>query len=153
MKLYQTTIALVLAGMFSAPPASANKPLHGKYLCKGTATQAINIGGVGGGNRSSKVKGRLLASRGSFTVFVTTQGWQSVIAGYLEPDMQKVSWSSSNKSSKGMLRGCYVGTMWQTGSGFQNKKGRSVTLSLEQAYYCGSSDAENVDTYRLTCKR
>lgn len=148
-----TTIALLIAGLFSAQAMAGNKPLHGRYLCKGTETQEINIRGVGAGSKSASVKGRLTASRGSFMLFVTTPGWQSIISGYLEPDLQKATWSASNRANKEIARGCTIGYMWQTGTATQNKKGRSVTINVEQAYYCGWSDAESVDSYRVTCKR
>lgn len=147
------TIAILASSLFIDQAMAARKPLNGLYKCKGTVNQEILIDGVGAGNVEAKIKGKLSASRGSFTVAIKTDGWQSMFAGYLEPDMQKVAWSSMNRTYKTMSRGCNVSDMWQIGSGYQSRSGRSVSFYLAQGYYCGLSGVENIDRYRLTCKR
>lgn len=139
--------------VFSGTAIAGNKSINGKYSCKGTGTQSVSIGGIGGGSQSAKIKGQMKASRGTFLAAVTTKGWGVMIDGYLEPDMQKVSFSSANKTYKTMTRGCSVSSLSMKGSGSQNKNGKTVRLTVEQSYYCGTSDALNVDTYQLTCKR
>ena len=147
------TILILASSLLINQAIAANKPLNGVYTCRGTATQEINVSGVGAGSREYKAKGKLTASRGSFTAWVKTKDWRSIISGYLEPDMQKVTLSSMNRTYKEMARGCSISGMWQSGGARQSRSGRVVYLSLSQAYYCGRSDAENVERYRLTCKR
>ena len=147
------TILILASSLLINQAMAANKPLNGIYTCKGTATQEINISGVGAGSREYKAKGKLTASRGSFTAWVKTKDWRSIIAGYLEPDMQKVTLSYMNRTYKEMARGCSISGMWQVGSARQIRTGKTVYLYLTQAYYCSRSDAENVERYRLTCKR
>lgn len=146
-------IALLVTCIFSAQSMAARKPLNGIYKCKGTINQEMLVRGVSVGSVDAKIKGKMSASRGSFAVAIKTAGWQSMFAGYLEPDMQKVAWSSMNRTYKEMTRGCSVSDMWQIGSGYQNRSGRNVSFYLSQGYYCGRSDAKTVDTYRLDCKR
>jgi len=152
MKRY-TTIAILASSLFVSQAMAANKPIHGKYTCKGTADQEVNVSGVGAGSREFRIKGKLTASRGSFTAWVKSKEWKSIIAGYLEPDMQKVTLSSMNRTYKEMTSGCSISGMWQAGAGHQIRTGRTVYLNLSQGYHCGRSDVENVDRYRLTCKR
>lgn len=146
-------IAALLVSAFASQAIAANKPIKGKYKCKGTATQTVNLGSIGGGTQTAKVKGKMNATRGAFLISLTTPGWQSLIDGYLPTDSSRVQLSLANKTYKTMTRGCSVHDMFQSAYGYQNKSGKSVDFSIQQTYLCGTSGTEYVDKYILTCKR
>ena len=152
--MWAVGVAILFIGAFSSQASAANKPLKGKYTCKGTASQSILVGNVGGGTKSSAVKARLQASRGNFLFYTTDKAWPAIIEGYINPDSQTIVLSTANKAHKLMtVKDCAVMYMDQNGSGSQNKNGRKVSFSIEQSYSCGFSGSKRVDKYDLTCKR
>jgi hypothetical protein len=151
--IWAAAVTIFLMGAFSSQANAANNPINGQYKCKGMSTLTIDIMGVGAGTKKSNVKGTMNARRGSFSIALTTRGWQAKIGGNLAPNAQKLTFSSTNKANKSRAQGCRVGDMWEKGSGSQNQVGNAVDFLIEQSYFCGTTDAEYTNTYKLTCNR